>query len=106
MALEVAEESAILTTRPIKASDVLDGQRRTAPFHYNVTARHEAGAKLGIRSRRAASAVRWHERAAARMAIKDYLAHHHIGGPHTGHEASRRWLKFKLYVLKGLESLS
>ena len=95
-----------LEAHDVPVTDILDGQRRTAPFHHNVTARHLAGVEYGISVPDLGQRVRWHERAAARRVLKAYTAS-------TDADAARRLLatprwrhKIALYVRKGLESLS
>jgi len=105
-ALAAATESGVLEATPVAINEILDGQRRTAPFHFNTTARAQAGSKLGMKvPDRVRTHVRWHDRAAARMTLKSHLASQDRAGIDRVLEANRRLLKLKLYGLKGLESL-
>lgn len=106
-AIELAEESGDCGTIDIPIDHILDGQRRAAPFHYNVSARSQAGAKLGMKiPDRLGAPVRWHERMAASIALRDYLATQTPQGAGAILHANRRMLKLKLLLFKGLESLS
>ncbi len=105
-ALSAAVASGVLVASPVPLREVLDGQRRTAPFHFNVTARSQAGAPLGMRvPDKVRTGVRTHERAAARMTLRNHLASQDTEGSARVLAANRRLLKARLYYLKGLESL-
>lgn len=101
-----AAEAGVLVARDVPVTDVLDGQRRIAPFHHNVTARHLAGARLGVSLPDRGQRVRWHERLAARMVVKAFLASGDLDNARRLLGRPRWWLKLRLYVQKGLESLS
>lgn len=106
-AIEEAEETGTVGTLDVPIDHVLDGQRRAAPFHYNVSARSQAGAKLGIKiPDRLGAPVRWHERMAAGIALRGFLATRTPEGAAKVLRANRRVLKLKLLLFKGLESLS
>ena len=98
--------AAALVSRDVPVTDVLDGQRRIAPFHHNVTARHLAGKRVGVSLPDLGQRVRWHERLAARMALGAYSASGDAGDARELLGRPRWRLKVRLYVQKGLESLS
>lgn len=104
--LDSAREAAALVSREVPVTDVLDGQRRIAPFHHNVTARHHAGARHGVSVPDRGQPVRWHERMAARMALGAFVASTDIDDARRLLGRPRWILKLRLYVQKGLESLS
>ena len=105
-AIATAEKSGLLETSPVPIAEVLDGQRRVAPFHFNVSARAQAGEKLGVRiPDKVQTRVHWHERWAARIALKNFLATRTPEGRARELGRNRRLLKARLYLLKGLESL-
>ncbi len=105
-AIDAAVESDALVAAPVPITDVLDGQRRTAPFHFNTTARAQAGERLGMKvPDRVHTHVRWHDRTAARLTLKNHLATRDEAGIDRVLGANRRMLKLRLYWLKGLESL-
>ena len=72
-------------TAPADVNDILDGQRRTAPFHFNTTARAQAGAPLGMKvpdrvhTRGALARPR-----AARMTLQNHLATRDAEGVRPG----------------------
>ncbi len=101
-----ATDGGALVAREVPVTDVLDGQRRIAPFHHNVTARHLAGKRLGVTLPDRGQRVRWHERLAARMALKAYLESGDIDDARRLLGRPRWRLKLRLYLQKGLESLS
>ena len=47
--LQSAVQRGAIHCEPLTVADILNSQVRSAPFHYNVTARHKAGRLLGIR---------------------------------------------------------
>jgi coenzyme F420 hydrogenase subunit beta len=95
-----------IISREVPVTDILDGQRRIAPFHHNVTARHQAGSRRGVSVPDRGQRVLWHERAAARMVIRAFLSSGEIDDARRLLGQPRWRLKLKLYVQKGLESLS
>ncbi|MBN2848993.1 MAG: polysaccharide pyruvyl transferase family protein, partial [Coriobacteriia bacterium] len=104
--MRAAEESGLLVTQPLPIEDVLDGQRRVAPFHFNTTARALVGARYGLSVRDTRSLrVRWHERWAARIAVRTALATQTAEGVERAVRTPRRLLKLRLMLLKGLESI-
>lgn len=50
-ALKGAIESEAITASPTDVRDILDGQSRTLPFHYNMTARAKVGKLFGMKIR-------------------------------------------------------
>jgi len=105
-ALEAATNAGALVSAGLTVTDVLDGQRRVAPFHHNVTARHEAGRRVGITIPDRGQRVAWHERLAARMVLATYLATVTPEGVDREVHRPRRLQQLRLLILKGLESLS
>ncbi len=111
-ALDVAQEAGTLEATEVSSAEILDGQRRTAPFHYNVSARAKAGRRLGITvpDRGGATGepvrVRWHEYLAARMVLRGYIRTKTDEAAAAVLDEPRMWHTVRLYVLKGLESLS
>jgi len=105
-AVLAAEAAGAIETAPVPVTDILDGQRRTAPFHFNVSARTKAGARLGMTvPDKVNTTVRWHDEAAARVTLKNHLATRSGEGSRKVLGKNRRLLKLRLYLLKGLESL-
>jgi coenzyme F420-reducing hydrogenase beta subunit/polysaccharide pyruvyl transferase WcaK-like protein len=105
-ALDLVVAAGLLEARPVPVREVLDGQRRTAPFHYNVTARAKAGARHGMKvPDRVHTTVHMHDRISAGMTLRNHLATQDEAGRARVLGANRRLLKARLYFLKGLESL-
>jgi coenzyme F420-reducing hydrogenase beta subunit len=104
--VSAAEAGGGLTTSDVAVTEVLDGQRRVAPFHHNVTARAQAGAKLGVKVPDRGQRVRWHERMAASMVMRTCAASATREGVERELAKPRRLQQLKLLWLKGLESLS
>ncbi len=105
-AVDAAVAAGTLADTVLSVTDVLDGQRRVAPFHHNVTARHQAGRHLGITIPDRGQRVAWHERLAARMVLQTYLDTLTPEGVAREVNRSRRLQQLRLLILKGLESLS
>jgi coenzyme F420-reducing hydrogenase beta subunit/polysaccharide pyruvyl transferase WcaK-like protein len=104
-AVAAAEASGVLACHDVRPSVVLDGQRRAAPFHHNVTARSKAGRRLGIKIPDRGQAVSWHEYRAARLVLKNAQATETVEGLERALSRPKWYHTFKLYLLKGLESL-
>lgn len=105
-ALQAAVASGHLSATPVPIGEILDSQRRTAPFHYNVSARSIVGESMGLRIPDPVNTtVRWNDRAAARIVLSNHLASADAAGCEKVLSKNRRLLKLKLYVLKGLQSL-
>ncbi len=106
-AIECAADAGACSVTDVPVADLLDGQRRVAPFHYNVTARSKAGESLGLKIPvRAGVKARWHEVAAARIVLRQYLATRDREGVDRVLGMPALWNRALLYALKGLESLS
>jgi coenzyme F420-reducing hydrogenase beta subunit len=105
-AVDVARGAQHLIAEGVSVSTVLDGQRRIAPFHRNVTARSKAGRRLGMKIPDRGQPVRWHEYLAARIAIRNYLRTLEPDAARAVLGRPRLLWKLQLWVLKGLESLS
>ncbi len=104
--LEELFDSGCVHAEPIDRRDIMDGQSRIGPYHYNVTARARFGRLLGINLKSESNVkVKWHELFAAMITM--------INVKISESERGRRWIfalprvfhRLYLYVLKGLESL-
>lgn len=105
-AIHSAEAAGQLVVRDVDVADILDGQRRVAPFHYNVSARAQAGRGLGVSIPDPGGRVVWHERLAARIVLKNAIATDTAAGLELVLARPTWYHKLMLYVLKGLESFS
>lgn len=104
-ALEGAAARGTIVLEPVAVSEIVDGQARVAPTHYNVSARSRVGRSFGMKiPDRLGERVTWHERLVARMVIAN---HRFSRGKHGDRlmKVPRPLLKAYLYVMKGLESL-
>lgn len=104
--IEIAAAADRLEASEVGVEVVLDGQRRTAPFHANVTARQRAGKRRGITLPDRGQRVRWHEYLAARLVLAGYERTESPDSITWVLGRSRRLWKARLWLLKGLESLS
>ena len=104
--LRCALNAGALCSEEVSVVRVLDGQRRSAPSHYNVSARAKAGKRFGIFIKDTVEAkVRWHEYLAAWIRLFNFQWSR---SPRASwiFKMPRAVLKLWLYILKGLESLS
>lgn len=102
--VQEASTGGALHCKQISAEEVLGGQSRSAPFHYNVTARHKAGKLLKVNiPDTTREPVSWHEYLAACIAVFNWkLSHKH---PHLVFLVPRKLLTVYLYIFKALESM-
>jgi coenzyme F420-reducing hydrogenase beta subunit len=86
--------------------DILDGQSRIGPSHYNVTARSKAGRWLGVKlPDPVGERVTWHAYINALMTIAALRLSETGWGRRLIFSVPRPFLKIVLYIKKGLESL-
>lgn len=103
---EAALQAGAVRGQPEPIAEICEGQARSMPFHYNVSARARAGVKLGIAIKDSVSApVRWYEYLTARMALRNEIRSRGSKGMKKVARIPRFILKLKLYVMKGLESI-
>lgn len=103
---DAALNAGAIRGQPEPIAEICEGQARSLPFHYNVSARARAGAKLGIRVKDSLNVpVRWTDLLTARMALKNEMLSRGPQGTKKVARIPRFILKLKLYVMKGLESI-
>jgi coenzyme F420-reducing hydrogenase beta subunit len=103
---EEALQSGAIKGQPEPIDEICEGQARSLPFHYNVSARARAGKKLGITVKGPMQTrVRWFEFLTAYMALKNEKRSRGPEGMKEVARIPRFILKLKLYVMKGLESI-
>lgn len=101
-----ALETGVLVGKVEPIGEVLDGQARTLPFHYNVSARSRVGVLLGenikdtVRER-----VRWNDFIVAFMVLMNERISRTRLGRAVIFRIPRPLLRGYLLLLKGLESL-
>ncbi|MDP6843843.1 MAG: Coenzyme F420 hydrogenase/dehydrogenase, beta subunit C-terminal domain, partial [Rhodospirillales bacterium] len=80
----LATAAGVLDSRPIDAAEIMEGQARTAPFHYNISARIGAARRCGLTLKDTVSEpVHWNHRLVANLALLNWKW-----------SASERWAKF------------
>lgn len=103
---ELSCNLGLLASTKLSIKDILEGQSRSAPSHYNCTAREMAGKLLGVRIKSAVrSSVRWYEYLNALITVANYKISCTEFGKKFIFIIPRRLLKIGLYAKKGLESL-
>lgn len=100
-----AVKSGVLTAREEPIEEICEGQARSMPFHYNVSARTKAGRMLGFTIKdRVYARVRWNDYIVAWMALfNEKLSRSKKGRWWIAH-TPRFILKLLLFLMKGLES--
>lgn len=104
--LQAAHESATLHLETIGIHDIMDGQARIGPAHYNVSARARAGRWLGIHlPDKLGVRVSWHAFLNALISLANMRLSETRAGRALIFALPRPALKLLLYFKKGLESL-
>jgi len=100
-----AVKSGVLIAREEPIAEICEGQARSMPFHYNVSARARAGKLLGFTIKdRVYTRVRWNDFLAAWIALSNEKLSRSPNGRWWIAHTPRFILKFLLYLMKGLES--
>jgi coenzyme F420 hydrogenase subunit beta len=100
-----AVKSRILVASEESITEICEGQARTMPFHYNVSARARVGKLLGFKIKdRVYARVRWNDFLVAWMALSNEKLSRSTNGRWWIAHTPRFILKFLLYFMKGLES--
>lgn len=104
--LEDASRYGSFSLSSIGINDVLDGQNRGAPAHYNVSARHKVGKLLGISiPDKVNCEVKWHEYLVAFIMLLNWKWSQSQKLSWLIYKIPRPVLKIYLFLFKGLESL-
>jgi coenzyme F420 hydrogenase subunit beta len=99
-------EQKLIEASPLEINDILDGQTRAAPFHYNVSARSRVAPRFGYKlPDKLGCRVRWHEWLTAWMALSSMRWSESPRWRGWIFKLPRPLLKLYLYFRKGLESL-
>lgn len=100
----VSAGAVIANEEPI--AEICEGQARSMPFHYNVSARAKAGKLLGFKIKDSVYAkVRWNDFLVAWMALFNEKFSRSDTGRRIIARTPRFVLKVLLYLMKGLESI-
>ncbi|MCU7878598.1 MAG: Coenzyme F420 hydrogenase/dehydrogenase, beta subunit C-terminal domain [Candidatus Thiodiazotropha sp. (ex Lucinoma borealis)] len=103
---ESATDGGGIIASPLEVSDILDGQARAAPYHYNVSARSRVAPLVGYKIPDNINApVSWHEWLTALMALFNMRWSENSRWNGLIIKLPRPLLKTYLYLRKGLESL-
>ena len=98
--------SSAFTISEIDHIKILEGQKRSAPFHYNINARHKAGKLFSIKiPNKVDKKVKWHEYLCAVIVLFNWRWSKSKKYSKLIFKVPRIILKFYLYLFKGLESL-
>ena len=104
--LEAAAKRDAIDRSAMGIADLVEGQARTAPFHYNVSARAKAAARYGIQiPDKIKAPVKWYEYLAARIVLSNWRRSQTGRGAKTILRTPRVLHKLQLYFLKALETL-
>ncbi|MEW8507329.1 MAG: Coenzyme F420 hydrogenase/dehydrogenase, beta subunit C-terminal domain [Candidatus Thiodiazotropha sp.] len=102
-----ANRSEAITATDLDIRDILDGQARTAPFHYNVSARNRVAPLFGYKvPDKVNAAVSWHTWLSALITLFNMRWSESSTWNKLIFRIPRPLLKAYLYLKKGLESLS
>jgi hypothetical protein len=105
-AVESALNSGALIGQKEPIEEVMDGQARTLPFHYNVSARAKVGRLFGERiPDHVQERVRWNEYIVAFIALFNERLSRSRWGQRLIMMIPKPLIKLYLYFMKGLESL-
>jgi coenzyme F420-reducing hydrogenase beta subunit len=100
-----AVRSGVLIAKEEPIEEICEGQARSMPFHYNISARAKAGKLLGFKIKdRVYARVRWNDYLVAWLALFNEKFSRSAKGRWWIAHTPRFMLKFLLYVMKGLES--
>jgi coenzyme F420-reducing hydrogenase beta subunit len=106
MVFSDACQKGFIQSEEISIAAVLDGQSRTAPFHYNISSRHRAGKFFGMNiPDKVGQKVKWHELLEAYIVLFNWKWSQHPKYADLIFKIPKPILKTYLYFLKGLESL-
>lgn len=105
-ALKRYRDRGIIHAEEVPLKMVVDGQSRTAPYHWNISARHKAGKMLGIHiPDRLRQKVKWHHHLNAWLSLFNDAWSRHPKWKHLIFKIPRPALKAYLWFKKGLETL-
>jgi coenzyme F420-reducing hydrogenase beta subunit len=104
--LDKTLQSSAFTINTIDHLKILEGQKRSAPFHFNISARHKAGKLFSIKiPDKVGKKVKWHEYLCAVIVLFNWRWSKSKKYSKLIFKMPRIILKCYLYLFKGLESL-
>ena len=90
----------------ISLSEAIEGQKRAAPFHYNISARSKVGRLFNLNiPDKVMEKVKWHEYISAFIVLFNWKWSQSKKLSYLIFKIPKPVMKFYLYILKGLESL-
>ena len=105
-AFQKALDAGVIFADAEPIDEICEGQARTMPFHYNISARAKAGRLLKIKIKDSiGEKVRWNDFIVAWMSLFNERLSRSSGGQNLIRRTPRFFLKLYLYVMKGLESI-
>ncbi len=103
---DAATGSGAVAASALDIRDIMDGQARIGPAHYNVTARSRAGRWLGLRiPDRVQAEVTWHDQLNALWTLANVRLSESAWGRRLIFALPRPVIRGLLYLKKGLESV-
>jgi len=103
---DAATRSGAVAASALDIRDIMDGQARIGPAHYNVTARARAGLWLGLRiPDRVQAPVTWHDQLNAFWTLANVRLSESAWGRRLIFALPRPVIRGLLYLKKGLESV-
>jgi len=101
-----ASNKNIIISTKVDICEIIDGQSRIGPFHYNVSARHKAGMLLNIKLKDTVKEkVYWNEYLNAIITLSNVILSERSWGKRLIFLIPHPILKLYLYFKKGLESI-
>lgn len=104
-AFDHAVEAGVLAAHSVGIKAICQGQARSLPFHYNISARAKAGKRLGITIKDSVQEhVRWNDHLAAWIALFNDKLSRTPAGKKWIQRTPNFFLRIYLLVFKGLQS--
>lgn len=101
-----ATASGEVVSQPLDIRDIMDGQSRIGPSHYNLSARAKVAPRFGVKLKDTVrEPVRWHQRLNAWLTFVNMRISESPRGRRLLFRVPRRLIKTYLYFKKGLETL-
>lgn len=99
-------EAGYLQAQPVSIQKIMNGQKRTALFHYNLSARHRAGKLFGLEiPDKIRQKVSWHNYLAALIVLFNWKWSQSRRFSRLIWKTPRMVFKVYLYIFKALESI-
>jgi coenzyme F420-reducing hydrogenase beta subunit len=101
-----ATRNGEVISQPLDIRDIMDGQSRIGPSHYNVSARARVAPRFGVKLKDTVhEPVRWHQWLNAWLTFMNMKISESPRGQRVLFHMPRRLVKAYLYFKKGLETL-